>query len=287
LAGLLLPGGFLLLAWMLCRRFLPWVSAQAVKRFVCMLLLIVLVPGCATQFGPRHSESQDGEAVLQFQNLSAAPAGEHDFVRPEALRPGDILLTSMPGFTGAGIELMTIAPVSHAALYLGNGHVMEAVRAGVGERSIGEVMAEESIALVLRYPDLTAAQARLILEYARSKSGAGFNFFGVTLQIPSAIGRRACELPLVPAAVRDACIRGMGVFSRLAARERRLFCSQLVLQASRHAGVQLTESDPRIITPADILHMREGDVSSVRIRKPLRYVGHLKYDRPLVIAHAR
>ncbi|HEY4638237.1 MAG TPA: hypothetical protein VIH23_08250 [Burkholderiales bacterium] len=49
----------------------------------------------------------------------------------------------------------------------------------------------------------------------------------------------------------------------------------------------MTDADPRLVSPADILHMREGDVPSFRIRVPLRYVGHLKYDRPMLAAAAR
>lgn len=283
--GLLMPGGFLLLAWLLCRQLLLRVDMQAVQRLVQVLLLSVFVQGCATQFGAREGEAP--AATLQFQNLSVEPAGAQVFVGPEALQPGDILLTSMPGFTAMSIELVTFAPVSHAALYIGDGRVVEAVRSGVGERSIDEVMADESVALVLRYPGLSQAQARRMREYARAKTGAGFNFVGVWLQIPYEIGRRACELPLVPGAVRDPCVRGMGLFSHLAPSNGRMFCSQLVLQAYRHAGVELTAADSRIVSPADILHMRQGDVSSFTIRKPLLYVGHLKYDRPLVAALAR
>jgi uncharacterized protein YycO len=287
LAGLVMPGGVLLLAWLLCRRFLTRAGAQAVKRLVRTLVMAVLVQGCATQIGtPREASHEDGTAiatpVLQFQNPSAEPADRDAFVGADTLRPGDILLTSMPGLAAAGIELMTVAPVSHTAVYIGDGRVVEAVREGVRERHIDAVIAEESVALVLRYPDLSEAQARRIRQYAQHKIGAGFNFFGVTVQIPYSIGRRVCELPLVPPAVRDACIRAMGVFSQLAATERQLFCSQLVLQAFRHAGVPLTDADPRIMSPADILHMRDGDVPSVRIRKPLHYVGHLKYDAPQV-----
>jgi len=47
--------------------------------------------------------------------------------------------------------------------------------------------------------------------------------------------------------------------------------------------VQMTSADPRLISPADILHMREGDVSSVRIPKQLQFVGHLKYERPITV----
>jgi hypothetical protein len=269
IAALLLPGGSLLLGWMLGRRLL--------KR-VLPLLVAFFVQGCATQLDLRSGAS--------FQKYSAAPAAEDVFVGKEALRPGDILLTSMPGFAGKGIELMTIAPVSHAALYLGEGRVVEAVRSGVGERTIEQVLQEESLALVLRHPELSPGQAERIREYAQGKEGAGFNFVGVTLQIPFTLARRLCELPLVPLELRHACLQGMGVLSQLGFREQRLFCSQLVLQAYRHAGVELTAADPRLMSPADILHMREGDVPSVRIAVPLRHVGHLKYDRPVLTADA-
>jgi len=289
LTGLLMPGGVLLLAWTFCRRVLRRVGPRAVERFIPALLAIVLLQGCATHLGSQLEASPGEESatvvpVLHFQNISAEPAGRDAFVREDALRPGDILLTSMPGFTAAAIEFLTIAPVSHTALYIGDGRVVDAVRAGVQERTIDQVITEESVVLVLRYPDLTETQARRIRAYARQKIGKGFNFFGITVQIPFTVGRRACELPFMAEVIRDACIRAMGVLSHLASKEDRLFCSQLVLQAYQHAGVPLTDADPRIISPADILHMREGDVPSVRIRKTLRYVGHLKYDQPVIVS---
>jgi len=283
LTGLLLPGGVLVFVWMLCRRvFSSGVSLRGLKRVAQLLVVILLQQGCATQYATPTGVPAEGPAVartLRFQNPSAEPAHENAFIGRAALRPGDILLTSMPGFAAAGIELFTVAPVSHSAVYIGDGRVVEAVREGVRERTIEKVIAEESIALVLRDPDLSDAQAQRIRAYALQKIGAGFNFFGVTVQIPYAIGRRACELPLVAAAPRDACIRALGLLSLPAPTERQLFCSQLVLQAYRYAGVPLTDADPRIMSPADILHMREGDVPAVRIRRTLRYVGHLKYDR--------
>ena len=289
LTGLLLPGGIVLLLWALCGRLLHRLNVRAVACLLPMLLVAILLNGCATQFGLRLEASpEEGTPIatpmLKFQNPFAEPADKDAFVGPDALQPGDILLTSMPGFSAAAIELMTVAPVSHAAVYIGNGRVVEAVRAGVQERSVDQVMAEESVALVLRYPDLTETQIRQIREYVRQKIGAGFSFVGITLQIPYTVGRRVCELPLVIEVLRDACIRTMGALSHLASTEDRLFCSQLVLQAYQHAGVPLTEADPRIISPADILHMREGDVPSVKIRRSLRYIGHLKYDRPVIVS---
>jgi hypothetical protein len=49
------------------------------------------------------------------------------------------------------------------------------------------------------------------------------------------------------------------------------------------AGLPLTDSDPRLINPGDLLHMREGDVPSIKIHQALQYVGHLK-SPPLAVA---
>jgi hypothetical protein len=291
LAALLLPGGFLVLAWLLYRKWLAQSEKrQPTTRLIPLVALIALLQGCATQLAfrpetePQNPETPSAVGVLQFQRNSIVPADPEAFLAPDALQPGDILLSSMPGLAAVGIKMMTFAPISHAAVYVGDRQVVEAVRSGVRVRSIDEVLAEETVVLVLRYPDLDAEQARRIGNYALEKSGAGFNFAGVTLNIPLSITRRVCELPLVPSAVRDACIRSMGVIQQVAASENQMFCSQLVLQAYRHAGVPITDADSRLISPADILHMREGDVSSVRIRKLLRYVGHLKYERPITVA---
>jgi uncharacterized protein YycO len=260
------------------------------KRWIPLAALVALMQGCATQLVSRPDpRSEDplaapSSAVLQFQHISLDPAGGDAGLEPEALRPGDILLTSSPSIQAAGIQLLTLAPVSHAAVYIGGGEIVEAVMPNVRSRSIEDVRKHETVAVVLRHPDLTGEQARLIREYALGKSGTGFSFLGVTLQFPFSISRKVCEVPLVPSEVRDACIRSVGLLSHVAASERELFCSQLVLQAFRRAGLPLTDADPRLISPADILHMREGDVSSFAIRKPLQFVGHLRRDRPMMVA---
>lgn len=248
------------------------------------LLLVATLQGCATQLAPRpgsapdHADAASEALALKLQSSSIAPGSDEAVLPAHALQPGDILLTAMPSLASVGIRLMTFAPVSHAAVYIGEGKVVEAVGSGVRVRGIEDLLAEETVVLALRYPGLSAGQARSIKDYALNKSGMGFNYLGVTLQIPLAINRKLCELPLVPSPVRDACIRGAGVINQVAASESRLFCSQLVLQAYRHAGVPMTDADPRLISPADILHMREGDVPSVSIRKPLLYAGYLKYQ---------
>ncbi|HVE55176.1 MAG TPA: distant relative of cell wall-associated hydrolase, partial [Ramlibacter sp.] len=93
-----------------------------------------------------------------------------------------------------------------------------------------------------------------------------------------AIDRKLCELPLAPAMVRDFCVQWLGAVHLGLGRNDRFFCSQFVLEAYKRAGLPLTTADPRLLTPGDLLHMREGDVPSVRSHQALQYVGHLKFQ---------
>lgn len=244
------------------------------KRWMLTGAAILIAQGCATQL----------DGALRFQNSSIEPDDGVEFMLPANLLPGDILLTSEPTLRSAGIQLMTLAPVSHAAVYVGNGQVVEAIGSGVRVRTLEKLMQEEAVALALRYPDLSAAQGQAVRLAALAKVGRSFNYVGVALHVPFSINRRLCELPLIPSAVRDACVRGIGGIHHLVTSRRALFCSQLVLQSYRQAGVPITSADPRLISPADILHMRQGDVPSVRVNRPLQFLGHLKYERPVAVA---
>lgn len=285
-AALLLPGGILLLAWFLYRRY--W--SRLAGRWVSLAALIAALQGCATQLvvqptsGTDDQDAASARSALLFQSSAIAPKSDDAPLSLKDLRPGDIILTSDPGFVSASIQLMTLAPVSHAAIYIGDGKVVEAVRPAVRVRPLDEAMAEGTVVLAFRHPELSAEQARNISNYALQKTGTGFNYFGVTLHVPFSVTRRLCELPFVPSPLRDACLRGFGVIHYLAAAESQTFCSQLVLDAYRQAGVPITDADPRLISPADILHMREGDVPSIKVHKRLHFVGHLKYEHPVTVA---
>lgn len=288
-AALLLPGGFLILAWAVYRRCFPR-ATDIVKRLVPLAILAALLQGCATQLvvvtgpGAAGADAAATRQALRFQSPDVAPRNAGASLTPGELQPGDIILTAGTSLVASSIQLVTFTPVSHAAIYIGGGMVVEALRPKVRVVTLREALAGETMALVLRYPGLTADQARSIGDFALQKAGTGFNFLAVTLHVPYAVSRRMCELPMVPSAVRDACIRSFGLMHYAAASENRMFCSQLVLSAYRQAGVPITDADPRLISPADILHMREGDVSSVKIHKQLRYVGHLMYQEPVTVA---
>ena len=235
---------------------------------------LVGVSGCATRVNPpTHSD----QPVLQVQQrMQLTPLGDGIAAQAEDLQTGDILLSSTQSLVSLGIRAFTLSPVSHAALYVGDGQVVEAVGAGVQQRPLADYLAGESTVAAFRHPDINNAQAQRLQAYARSVVGQKYSPMGIVLQAPFTVQRRYCELPVVPGFVRDLCVRGLGAVVMGAARNDRFFCSQLVLQAYQAAGLPLTSADPRLISPADLLHMREGDVPSVKTEQALQYVGHLK-----------
>lgn len=241
--------------------------------------VVAAASGCATGVSDDRATATGGKTLI-FQSTALDPANGGQLVGAAALQPGDILLSAADGLTSTGVRLVTLSPVSHAALYVGDGSVAEAVGSGVRARPIQAVLAEESVVVAFRDPRVTAAQGQAIADFGRKRVGQGYDHLGVVLQAPFSLERRVCELPLVPDLVRDFCIRGIATVQLGAFANDRFFCSQFVLVAYRQAGLPLTDADPRWLSPRDILHMREGDVPSVRIRQTLVYVGHLKFRPP-------
>lgn len=241
--------------------------------FAISLLLV----SCAT--GVKTSEVT-GAPTLGFQNLALNPRNGGQLVGHEALQPGDIILTADNGLNSSGIRLITLSPVSHAAVYLADQHVAEAVGSGIRRRAVTDLVADEVTVVAFRHPGITPDHVVKMNSFVQRHLGQKYNYVGVMLQAPFALERRVCELPLVPSLVRDFCLRGVAAVQLGLGRNDQFFCSQFILEAYRSAGLPLTDADPRLINPGDLLHMREGDVPSVRIHHALRYVGHLKAPPP-------
>ena len=249
----------------------PWCRTL---RVVCLSAMVGLLGACATGMG---TDPTTGAQAFQVQNrLLITPANGGRHITSAELQPGDIILSSTNGITSLGIRLFTFSPVSHAALYLGDDDIAEAVGSGIRTRKMSEFVEDESTIVAFRHPAVRAAHADAMRNFAQAQSGKKYNVIGVVLQAPFTLQRQYCELPLVPSLVRDACIRGLAAIQLGVARNDRFFCSQFVLAAYQEAKLPLTTADPLLVSPADLLHMREGDVPSVRIAQSLHYVGHLK-----------
>lgn len=250
------------------------------KRFSRLAALgaALLLSACATRVDlPTQDNFRLG---LRMQSSAIAPGNGGELIQADALQPGDILLTSIATLNSFGIRLGTFSPVSHAVLYLGDGRIAEAVGSGVRERSLDEVVAEEQMVVAFRIPGVDTAHIERLQAWARSQVGVRYNTMGVLLTAPFVLNRRLCELPLIPGAVSQFCVTGMAMVQLGTSRDDQFFCSQFVLEAYNRAGLPITHADPRWVSPADLLHMREGDVPSIAPARPLRYIGHLKYNRP-------
>lgn len=239
-----------------------------------LALPIPLLAGCATRVW------EDGHSMPRpdVQDIALNPRNGGQLVNPDVLKPGDIILSSANGLQSVGIRMLTLSPVSHASLYVGGGHIAEAVGEGIRRRTVPQLLAEESTAVAFRHPRVEAEHFSRMDAFVQETLGQKYNFMGIVLQAPFSIERRLCELPLTPSLLRDFCIQGVGAVQLGLGPSDRFFCSQFVLEAYRRAGLPLTDADPRLLNPADLLHMREGDVPSVRSHQALQYVGHLKFQ---------
>jgi Permuted papain-like amidase enzyme, YaeF/YiiX, C92 family len=237
------------------------------------LVCTVLLASCATDLG---MDKTKGTPKLDMQSRFLNPSNGGQLVNKEAMQAGDILLSSANSLSSLGIRVLSVSPVSHASIYLGDGQVAEAVTSGIRVRSIDEFIAEEASIVAFRHPGIQSANVPPMRSFVDQHVGQKYNFMGIVLQAPFTLERRVCELPLVPSLVRDYCVRGVAAVQLGLGSQDKFFCSQFVLQAFNQAGLPLTDADPRLFAPTDLLNMREGDVSSVKIKQTLQYVGHLK-----------
>jgi hypothetical protein len=245
---------------------------------IASALLLALI-GCATgvvEQAPTPDQPIGGK-VFTFQQKSLAPPGGAQLIAPADLRTADIVLSAEAAPMSSGIRFFTLAPVSHAALYVGEGQVAEALGGGVRLRTVEKMLAEESVIAVFRRPGLDEPTELLIGSIARGHVGKSYDYVGTFLHLPFALERFPCELPLLPGFLRGACV---GVLATVqlgfAGPGDRFFCSSFVLDAFSEAGVPITRARPKWVSPADVMHMREGDVSSLPVEQRLVYVGHLK-----------
>lgn len=241
-----------------------------------LVLVLVLLAGCATRVWQEGAD----KPKLEFQDLGLNPRNGGVLATAQDLLPGDILLSSVNGINSMGVRLITLSPVSHASLYLGDGQIAEAVGEGIRLRSVAQLLAEEALVVAFRHPGVGPQHQVKMDAFVRETVGQKYNFVGIVLQAPFSVERRLCELPLMPSLLRDFCVQGVGAVQLGMGPSDRFFCSQFVLEAYRRAGLPLTDADPRLLSPADLLHMREGDVPSVRTHQALQYVGHLKFEPP-------
>ncbi len=211
----------------------------------------------------------DAEAktwAVKFQHQSSFTEQSIKEITAPDLKPGDLLFSSSLGVTSFGIRVFSTSSV-------------EATGAGVQIVSLKKAMKHSDKLFVLRVPDLTPQQATDITAFANKIKDSGYNYRGIVEFIPFMVTRQMCSLNPFSEDFRQQCVSGLAKAQLSSVGEgdkKSWFCSEFVTDAFAKAGHPLTLAQSGWISPADLMHMRIGDVSAFKPETQLQYVGHLK-----------
>lgn len=158
------------------------------------------------------------------------------YVGLKDLRKGDILLNTTKGLTSESIQFFGGSKFNHAAVYVGNGMVVEAVGGGVRLLHLKEFLQDDHIVrtMVVRNDHLNDSQRDSIASFAIDKVGKPYNFVGLA---PQLLKMKSINIDQ---------------FQR-----ENYFCSQLVAAAYRSADVRIHHYSIDL-SPGD-LAARAGD----------------------------
>lgn len=141
------------------------------------------------------------------------------------INPGDIILTTTPEPVSQMIRAFTGADISHAMVCVGKSSVIDSTGDGVHARNLDRILLEAGCAGHVLRPaqPLTPEQLRTVITWARANVGTRYTMLEA----------------------------GKSVLAGVIAG-RRQFCSRLVAQAYREAGVNLV-SDADFCHPGELL----------------------------------
>ncbi len=240
-------------------------------RPILLTLLALTLCSCATEWRRGHQSLE-----LQRSRISTFTEQKPHYIQTHELRAGDILFSAERSAISLGVRLFNNASVSHAFIYLGDGQIAEAVGAGVRIRTLNEALNESTLTVAFRRDGLNDDDIAQLRQFAQQHSGKRYNYIGIAKQTPYSIVRNVCELPIVPRHIRRLCLNSVAAILITPFAGEGFFCSQFVIESFNHIKKPLTTARPEAVTPRDILHLRQGDVASVKASTHLQYVGHLQ-----------
>lgn len=182
-------------------------------------------------------------------------------LEPGELQLADILLSTGGAKVSTIIRGATVSRFSHAALYIGEGQIVEAIGSGVTLQSLRDAMSDDTLVSVYRRMRMSAEQAHQVVRYVRQQVGKLYDYTGVVgagVTSPSGFVISLFLSPIVTVG---------GIAADLYNRanpDAAYYCSELVALAFESANVPLG-SGAASTTPADISRSHV-----------LNYVGDLK-----------
>jgi hypothetical protein len=186
----------------------------------------------------------------------------------EELEPGDVILSTTNHPLSEQIRAVIGSEVSHAAVYVGNGRLVEAIEGGVILRSMDTAVEDDTLAVAYRHRDMTPAKAALMIPFLEdhARKRTAFDHWGLIQVAPGQLARAICNR--LDGAARRACLAGAGQLRVGTNDENTFFCSELVLDAFARAGLSMSTLEPSWSSP--------GEIAELRFNGLLDYVGHLK-----------
>jgi len=91
----------------------------------------------------------------------------------EILLPGDYILART---NGEFSTIMIPGFYKHAAIYIGDGKIIDATSVGVTERYLADLMMDTDNVAIMRVPNLTKDQQSLIVSYCKYSIGTPYDF---------------------------------------------------------------------------------------------------------------
>jgi uncharacterized protein YycO len=177
------------------------------------------------------------------------------------LQPADVLLSTGTAVASVVIRCGTVSRYSHAALYIDNGQIIEAVGEGVHQISLLDAMSDDTIVSVYRRMQMSQEQALQVVRYVKQQIGKKYDYSG------AAGGGITSGSGFVIGIFLSPIVAVAGVAADLYNRtnpEATFYCSELVALAFKSAQVPLG-GGAASTTPQDISRSHV-----------LNYVGDLK-----------
>jgi len=158
--------------------------------------------------------------------------------------------------------------VSHAAIYIGEGKVIETIDSGVVERSLDTAMLDDSVTVAFRHQYMTPEKANLIRNFLIEKRAAGTRFdqYAIIRNLPIQVITSICST--VAPNFRDKCRNFAGRIFLGTETNNEFYCSELVFAAFEKVGLKLANTVPHWTSAEDLVQLSYNGT--------LRYVGHLK-----------
>jgi|GEM_PF-1365659 len=160
-----------------------------------------------------------------------------------ALKPGDILVSTEDARISSAIRTSTFSAYSHAALYVGDGKIIDATKLGVRKRSLSDLTDPALRVGVIRVTGVSSIQNTQVLRTAQRLVGKSYNYFGLIfggLVELTPIYRTYRAVTGEPLKVSGSTL-GPGYF-----------CSELVIKAYKSAGLSIAPDSGD--TPAGIIN---------------------------------